>query len=365
MNSKADRVEASAGSTASDGAMPPAHKAAYHPKARVEPVADGDRGLAASASRAAAAAGKALIADQKRRSTRAVGPGRDLDQRVVILSGLSGAGKTAATKLFEDLGYTCMDNLPGELLPSLAELVSEDRQRFEKVAIVLDVRAGDAPLALAAMKGALEGRGIQPRVIFLEARDEVLIRRFSETRHRHPLAGRRGIAGSIADERRLLDPIRVEADIVVDTSDLSLRQLKERIFAHLGDNSSDSGIVFQLISFGFKYGVPLEADLVFDVRFMENPYYVDELRHLSGLTPAVRDYVMGQPIAQQFFDFLARFLDLTVPGFKSEGKTRLTVAIGCTGGYHRSIVIAEQLRGWLEERGYGTVAVFHRELERE
>lgn len=283
----------------------------------------------------------------------------------MILSGLSGAGKTAATKLFEDLGYTCMDNLPGELLPALAELVSEDRQRFEKVAIVLDVRAGDAPLALAAMRGALEGRGITPRVIFLEARDEVLIRRFSETRHRHPLAGKRGIAGSIAEERRLLDPIRAESDIVVDTSDLSLRQLKERIFAHLADDASDAGIVFQLISFGFKYGVPLEADLVFDVRFMENPYYVDELRHLSGLTPAVRDYVMGQPIAQQFFDFLARFLDLTIPGFKSEGKTSLTVAIGCTGGYHRSIVIAEQLRAWLEGRGYGTVAVFHRELERE
>jgi UPF0042 nucleotide-binding protein len=286
------------------------------------------------------------------------------EQRVVILSGLSGAGKTAATKLFEDLGYTCMDNVPGELLPDLAELVSTDRQRFEKVAIVLDVRAGNAPLALAAMRGALEGRGIRPRVIFLEARDEVLIRRFSETRHRHPLGGRRGIAGSIAEERRLLDPVRADSDIVVDTSDLSLRQLKERIFAHLSDVPSEQGLVFQLISFGFKYGVPLEADLVFDVRFMENPYYVDSLRHLSGLTPAVRDYVMGQPIAQQFFDFLARFLELTVPGFKSEGKTRLTIAIGCTGGYHRSIAITEELREWLDKKGFGTVAVFHRELER-
>ena len=286
-------------------------------------------------------------------------------QRVVILSGLSGAGKTAATKLFEDLGYACMDNVPGELLPDLAELVSIDRQRFEKVAIVLDVRAGNAPLALAAMRGALEGRGIKPRVIFLEARDDVLIRRFSETRHRHPLAGRRGIAGSIAEERRLLDQVKADADVVLDTSDLSLRPLKERIFASLEDVSSDQELVFQLISFGFKYGVPLEADLVFDVRFMENPYYVDSLRHLSGLTPAVRDYVMSQPIAQQFFDFLAKFLELTVPGFRSEGKTRLTIAIGCTGGYHRSIVIAEELRGWLENRGFGPVAVFHRELERE
>jgi UPF0042 nucleotide-binding protein len=334
-------------------------------RAGPRPDASGSKGLAVSTDQTAAATGKAVAEAHERGAGREVGPGPDIDQRVVILTGLSGAGKTAATKLFEDLGYTCMDNVPGELLPGLAELVSEDRQRFERVAIVMDVRAGDVALALGAVRGALEGRGIKPRVIFLEARDDVLIRRFSETRHRHPLAGRRGIAGSIAEERRLLDVIRAEADVIVDTSDLSLRQLKERIFAHLSDDTSEAGIVFQLISFGFKYGVPLEADLVFDVRFMENPYYVDSLRHLSGLAPAVRDYVMGQPIAQQFFDFLARFLELTVPGFKSEGKTRLTIAIGCTGGYHRSIVIAEELRRWLEGRGYGTVAVFHRELERE
>ncbi len=306
-----------------------------------------------------AAAGRRGAAGPRRAAA-----GADGDQRVVILSGLSGAGKTAATKLFEDLGYTCMDNLPGELLPDLAELMSIDRQRFDRVAVVLDVRAGNAPLALAAMRGALEGRGIRPRVIFLEARDDVLIRRFSETRHRHPLAGRRGIAGSIAEERRLLDPVRADADVVLDTSDLSLRQLKEVIFANLEVAPSEDQFLFQLISFGFKYGVPLEADLVFDVRFMENPYYVDTLRHLSGLTPAVRDYVMTQPIARQFFDFLVKFLELTVPGFKSEGKTRLTIAIGCTGGYHRSIVVAEELRKWLEDRGFGTVAVYHRELDR-
>jgi UPF0042 nucleotide-binding protein len=295
---------------------------------------------------------------------RRASPKRRVDsQRVVILSGLSGAGKTAATKLFEDLGYMCMDNLPGELLPELAELVSLERQRFEKVAVVLDVRAGDAALALAAVRGALEGRGIKPRVFFLDARDDVLIRRYSETRHRHPLAGERGIAGSIAEERRLLDAVRADSDVVIDTSDLSLRQLKERIFAQLADPNASQQMAFQLITFGFKYGVPLEADLVFDVRFMVNPYYVDELRNLSGLTPAVRSYVMGQPLAVQFLDFLGRFLEMTVPGFESEGKTRLTIAIGCTGGYHRSIVIAEELRAWLEQREYGIVSVFHRELE--
>ncbi|HEV7603979.1 MAG TPA: RNase adapter RapZ, partial [Candidatus Limnocylindrales bacterium] len=152
---------------------------------------------------------------------------------VVIVSGLSGGGKTAAAKLFEDLGYTVVDNLPGELLPDLAELVSADRVRFARVAIVLDVRSGDATLALAAMRGALEGRGIRPRVVFLEASDDVLIRRFSETRHRHPLGDERGIANSIAEERRRLDAVRSDADVVLDTSELSLRQLRERLFAAL------------------------------------------------------------------------------------------------------------------------------------
>lgn len=285
-------------------------------------------------------------------------------QHVVILSGLSGAGKTAATKLFEDLGYTCVDNLPGELLPDLAELVSDDRERFGRVAIVLDVRAGDAPLAFAAMRGALEGRGIRPQVIFLEARDEVLIRRFSETRHRHPLGDQRGIASSIAEERRLLDPVRDGADVILDTSDLSLRQLRERIFANLGDETGPDRLAVQLISFGFKFGVPLEADLVFDIRFIPNPYYIAELRQASGLTEAVRTYVLDQPVAQRFLDLLREFLDFSVPAYISEGKTRLTIAIGCTGGYHRSIVVAEETAAWLRDRDYGPVSVFHRELDR-
>jgi UPF0042 nucleotide-binding protein len=286
------------------------------------------------------------------------------DQHVVILTGLSGGGKTAAAKLFEDLGYTVVDNLPGELLADLAELVSVDRNRFAKVAIVLDVRAGNAMLAFAAMRGALEGRGIRPQVFFLEASDEVLIRRFSETRHRHPLADQRGIASSIAEERRQLDPLRAEADVVVDTSDLSLRELRETLFSNLGDTAAPDALAIQLISFGFKFGVPLEADLVFDVRFMQNPFYVEELRPQSGLTDAVRAYVLDQPLATQFLDSLRGFLEFAVPAYISEGKNRLTIAIGCTGGYHRSIVMAEELATWLRERGFGPVAVFHRELDR-
>jgi UPF0042 nucleotide-binding protein len=286
------------------------------------------------------------------------------EQHVVILSGLSGGGKTAAAKLFEDLGYTVVDNLPGELLAELAELVSDDRERFQKVAIVLDVRAGNATLAFGAMRGALEGRGIRPQVFFLEARDEVLIRRFSETRHRHPLADQRGIASSIAEERRLLDPLRSEADVVIDTSDLSLRELRERIFARLGDTADPDRLSIQLISFGFKYGVPLEADLVFDVRFMQNPYYVEGLRQLSGLTDAVREYVLGQPVATEFLRYLRQFLTFALPAYVGEGKTRLTIALGCTGGYHRSIALAEDLAARLRQLPDASVTIFHRELER-
>jgi RNase adapter protein RapZ len=283
---------------------------------------------------------------------------------VVILTGLSGAGKTAAAKLFEDLGYTVVDNLPGELLPELAELVSDDPDRFAKVAIVLDVRSGDTPLAFAAMRGALEGRGIPPQVFYLEARDEILLRRFSETRHRHPLSSGRGIASSIAAERALLEPIRAEADVVIDTSVLSLRELREQLFNHIGNAAEPDRLAVQLISFGFKHGVPLEADLVFDVRFMTNPFYIDGLRSLSGLTDEVRTFVLEQPPAARFLAFLRDFLDFAVPNYVAEGKTRLTIGIGCTGGYHRSIVIAEELATWLRERDFGPVSVFHRELER-
>lgn len=285
-------------------------------------------------------------------------------QEVVVLTGLSGGGKTAAAKLFEDLGYTVVDNLPGELLRDLADLVATDPLRFARTAIVLDARTGDVPLAFGAMRGALEGRGIRPVIFFLEASDDVLIRRFSETRHRHPLADERGIATSIALERSMLESVRMQADVVIDTSHSSLRELRERIFARLGDVQNSDQLSIQLISFGFKYGVPLEADLVLDVRFMKNPHYIESLRAQNGLTEAVRDYVMGQPIAEAFLAQLRELLDLLVPAYVDEGKTRLTIAIGCTGGFHRSIVMTEELAAWLRERGFGPVSVFHRELER-
>ena len=282
---------------------------------------------------------------------------------VVLLSGLSGGGKTAAAKLFEDLAYTVVDNLPGELLGGLAELVSSDPTRFARVAIVLDVRAGDAESAYRGMRGALEGRGIRPQVFFLEASDDVLIRRFSETRHRHPLSEGRGIEAAIQLERRLLDPVRAEADVVVDTSHMSLRELRERIFARLGDLDPDR-MAIQIITFGYKFGVPLEADLVFDTRFLRNPYYVPSLRELSGLAEPVRDYVMQQPQAAEFLQRLEHFLAFSIEAVEAEGRSRLTVAIGCTGGRHRSIVFGEAIAAWLREQGHEPVEVFHRELER-
>ncbi len=282
---------------------------------------------------------------------------------VAIITGLSGAGRTTTSKLFEDLGYRVVDNLPSELLRDLAQLVAGDPTRFEKVALVLDVRTGDAPLAFGSVMGALEGRGIEPQVFFLEARDEVLIRRYSETRHRHPLARGRGVAGSITAERRMLEEVREQADVIIDTSELSSRQLRERIKRALSLDAEE-GIALQLISFGFKYGIPLESDLVFDVRFMENPFYIDELRALSGLTEPVRDFVLGQPITKQFLGFAREFFTFMIPAYQAEGKSRLTVGIGCTGGYHRSISIAEAIATEWRGKGYGPVDVWHRELER-
>jgi RNase adapter protein RapZ len=282
---------------------------------------------------------------------------------VVVLTGLSGGGKTAAAKLFEDLAYTVVDNLPGELLPNLAELVVQDPARFARVAVVLDVRAGDAETAYRAMRGALEGRGIRPQVFFLEASDETLIRRFSETRHRHPLANGRSTQAAITLERRLLDPIRAESDVVLDTTDLPLRDLRERLFARLGDLQPDQ-MTIQLISFGYKFGIPLEADLVFDTRFIQNPYYVPELREHSGLTEPVRTFVLAQPGAEEYVGHIERLLGFSIPAFAAEGKSRLTIGIGCTGGRHRSIVLSEELARRLRAAGHKPVEVFHRELER-
>jgi len=287
------------------------------------------------------------------------------NQHVAIITGLSGAGKTAASKIFEDLGYTVVDNVPAELLQNLAELVASDPERYDRVAIVLDVRQGDAPLALSAALGALHGRDIDPQIVFLEASDEVLIRRYSETRHRHPLDNQNdGVESAIARERVLLDDIRDMAQTTIDTSGLAFKQLRERIIAALGAQPGPHQLSLQVISFGFKFGVPMESDLVFDVRFMENPFYRPELRESSGQTEAVRDFVLGQPITEQFLAHLDRFFATVIPAYLAEGKTRLTISVGCTGGFHRSVAIGEALGTQLEKMHMGPVTIWHRELEK-
>jgi UPF0042 nucleotide-binding protein len=214
------------------------------------------------------------------------------------------------------------------------------------------------------MMEAFEAHGIRPQVLFLEARDDVLIRRFSETRHRHPLAGagvtQRSIEGAIAAERAVLADIRERADVIVDTSDLSYRELRERIVGGLEVPGETLGV--QLVTFGYKHGVPLEADLVLDVRFMRNPFYEPELRELDGRDERVRDFVLAQPGALHFVDMVVELLTFLLPLYAAEGKNRLTIALGCTGGQHRSIVIAEELARRLREGGVQDVAVFHREL---
>ena len=287
------------------------------------------------------------------------------NQHVAIITGLSGAGKTATSKIFEDLGYTVVDNVPSEMLRDLAELVANEPKRYDRVAIVLDVRSGNAPLALGAALGALHGRDIEPQIVFLEASDESLIRRYSETRHRHPLDTESdGVESAIARERAMLEDVRAMAQTTIDTSDLAFKDLRERLLSALGAQPGPNELSLQVISFGYKYGVPLEADLVFDVRFMENPYYRPEMREQSGLTEPVRDFVLGQPITESFLAHLDSFFELVVPAYLAEGKTRLTVAIGCTGGFHRSVAIGEALVVQLEQLDMGPVTIWHRELAR-
>ena len=283
---------------------------------------------------------------------------------VVVISGLSGAGKSQASKLFEDLGYYCVDNLPPELLDGFLSLRDANPARYDRIALVLDIRAGDPAPAIEQARAELAKRGIEMQVLYLEASDANLVSRFSETRHRHPLETRSGVQAGIAEERRRLARTRELADHVIDTSGLSIGQLKERLFAFVPREAAADELLVDIVTFGFKYGIPLEADLVFDVRFLTNPYYVPDLKPLSGLQPPVREYVLGQPAAGRFLDLVVELLQLTAPAYRAEGKQRLTVALGCTGGYHRSIALAEELAARLTEMGGTSVAVFHRELER-
>jgi len=286
------------------------------------------------------------------------------EEHLVIISGLSGAGKSQASKLFEDLGYHCIDNLPPRLLDEFLALRDTEPERYGRVALVLDIRAGDPAPAVERAAAALATRGQSLELIFLEADTPNLVRRFSETRHRHPLeAEGSGIEAGIAKERQRLARTRQLADHIVDTSGMSIGELKERLFELL-PHAGKAALGIEIVTFGFKHGIPLEADLVFDVRFLTNPYWEPELKPLSGLDESVRDFVLRQPAAGRFLVLVIELLELTLPAYRAEGKHRLRIALGCTGGYHRSIALAEELARRLAAMPDASVSVVHRELER-
>ena len=289
----------------------------------------------------------------------------DAGDHFIVISGLSGAGKSQASKLFEDLGYSCVDNLPPALLDHFLALRGSEPEQYRRSALVLDIRAGDPAAAIERAAAALAAEGQRMELIYLEANDASLVSRFSETRHRHPLeATRSGVQASIAEERRLLERTREMADHVVDTTGLSIGQLKDRLLSLVPREDRSDALRVDIVTFGFKYGIPLEADLVFDVRFLTNPYWEPTLKPLSGLEEPVRDFVMQQPAATRFLELVAELLDLTIPAYRREGKEQLRLALGCTGGYHRSIALAEDLAARLGERDDVRVSVFHRELGR-
>ena len=290
-----------------------------------------------------------------------------VDRRVILLTGLSGAGKTTATKSLEDIGFRTIDNLPHELLPALVEKIAADPQRFARVCLVLDARDGDPSKTIELVRTGTAAIGVSARIIYLDARDDVLIRRFSETRHRHPLGGAvdapRSVADAIAAERTLLSATRESADAVIDTSDLSGRELRDRLVAEALE--SDERVAIRLTSFGYKHGIPLEADLVFDVRAAANPHWVPELRPLDGRSSEISNYVLGDPIGASLLQSVETYLAASVPAYLADGRGRLSVAIGCTGGRHRSVAIVEALSRRLPAIvGYAPIVVEHRDLAR-
>ena len=287
--------------------------------------------------------------------------------QLVILTGLSGAGKATAAKVFEDLAYSVTDNLPPSLLPDLVDrhLAAGEPPPGRRLAVVTDARAGDAFGGLGPALEAVRARGVRPVLLFLDAPDPVLVQRFKETRRRHPLYDGHGdILGSLRAERALLDAVREAADKVIDTGGLSAQALREMLVAEFAaDRDKNQGLTITVSSFGFKYGLPLDADLVFDVRFLANPHYVDALRALDGRDPQVQAYVAGDESLVPYLDRLYDLMAFTVPRYIAEGKAYLTVAVGCTGGRHRSVMVSERLAEFLRAQGYRAL-VQHRDVRR-
>lgn len=284
--------------------------------------------------------------------------------RFVVLTGLSGAGKSQAIRALEDLGYFCVDNLPTQLVPTLAALSRQEGAVLPKVAIVIDVREGGFLREFPRVWRTLRRTpGLDPMLIFLEASHETLVRRFSETRRPHPLAHGRPVVEGIRAERKHLGAIRALADEIIDTSNLTVHQLRERFQRFAGAEGSTRPLLVTVLSFGFKFGVPLDADIVFDVRFLPNPHFVPALKPKTGRDRAVIKFLMQQPLTQPFLDKLVDLLSFLLPEYVREGKAYLTIAIGCTGGRHRSVMVAEHLSKALGAAKDVQVRVRHRDVE--
>jgi UPF0042 nucleotide-binding protein len=283
---------------------------------------------------------------------------------VVVVTGLSGAGRSTAAKCLEDLGYYVVDNLPPALIAAMVELGSRTSGEITRIAVVVDVRSRAFSEDLRSVIGELDEQGYRPRVLFLEASDAVLVRRFESVRRAHPLQGGGRLIDGIAAERELLGGLHAVADLVVDTSRLSVHDLRRQLELEFAGDAGVPPLRATVLSFGFKYGLPLDADLVADVRFLPNPHWIPELRPLTGQDPDVRDYVLTQEGAGQFLDVYAELLRLVGAGYQREGKRYLTLAIGCTGGKHRSVAMAEEIAKRLVGDGVQTT-VAHRDLGRE
>jgi len=289
--------------------------------------------------------------------TRAVGPGTEL----VVITGLSGSGKGSVLKVFEDLGYYCVDNMPVELIPSFAELVRQSPE-IDRAALVVDVREGARLERLPAILKAVR-KLLPTRVLYLEATDEALLRRFSETRRPHPLGASSPVRTSILAERKRLGPISKLADDILDTSKFNVHELRAHINRRFKAESPDKGILVSCVSFGFRAGVPEDADLVFDVRFLPNPHFIPEFRPYTGRHPRVAKYIRSFPQTQEFIHRISELLVYLLPHYVKEGKSYLTIAFGCTGGQHRSVMIAEDVAKRLKKSGY-QVKIVHRDSPR-
>jgi RNase adapter protein RapZ len=282
---------------------------------------------------------------------------------LVVITGYSGAGKSEAIAAFEDSGYFCVDNLPPRMIAALGELFQHDGSGVRRAAVVSDVRGGDYFAELLAVLEDLQASGLDPTVLFLEADEETLVDRFKETRRRHPLAPDGRVVEGIRAERDVLGPLRERADLVVDTSGFSGAMLRREVASELLGSRDISKLALTILTFGFKNGPPRDADLVLDVRFLPNPHYREDLRPLTGLDPKVVEHVEAGDLASEFYGRLLPLLDFLVPAYVAEGKTHLSLAIGCTGGRHRSITVADRIARYLDGRDDVSVRVVHRDVE--